>query len=191
MVTFVGFINTTRLSSTLTRELTARMVMIDCEPFKASPLMLMPPTPLSACAVMVPKASTGPLEVATLPWNPMVAGFTTVTSKLPVPVVRAKPPAVTRSRAASSSRLALCWAAAVVARKTARHPVIRVRCILSLLRSSAPVQGRQLRGSRPPRQGLVRQLHDNVHLGETAEVMTVHGGSDVGCVCHQASDSIG
>ena len=46
MVTFVGLNNTTRFVSTLTFEFAAMIVMSDCAPLKALPLMLMPPAAL-------------------------------------------------------------------------------------------------------------------------------------------------
>jgi len=108
MVTFVGLNNTTRFVRTLTFEFAAMIVMSDCAPLKALPLMLMPPA-LSDSAVMVPMASTMPFEVATLPVKLIVVGFKRPTSNVPFPAVRVKPPAVTWSSAASSSGLDLAW----------------------------------------------------------------------------------
>ena len=120
---------TTRFVRTLTFEFAAMIVMSDCALWRALPLMLIPPV-LSVSAVMVPTASIRPFEVSTLPVKPIVAGVKRSTEKLPFPAVRVNPPAVTWSRAASSSGLALAWAmAAEATRRTARRAIVRVRRI--------------------------------------------------------------
>src|SRR4249920_3948997 len=189
MVTFVGLNNTTRFVRTLTFEFAAMIVMSDCAPLKALPLMLMPPA-LSDSAVMVPMASTMPFEVATLPVKLIVVGFKRPTSNVPFPAVRVKPPAVTWSSAASSSGLDLAWAtAAEISRRNARRTIVKVRRIKESPFISIWWEERLSCLRRSSFRILVCVLHNDIYLSEP-QIVHIGGRSYIDAVRYQASGGV-